>query len=124
MRISLAILMLSQEKLLSKKMDQVMEYLNIMEDKILFPHILIPHALGIKITNRILKTLQQQNAFGTNNNTKKRNTRSSSSSGTTTQVNRRTSSTSTSTSTSTTTTTSTISTTTSNSSTTGTTISL
>jgi hypothetical protein len=60
-RVGTAILFLSQPTLLNQELDGMMTFLNTFPDAtILKPDILIPCALRIKVTNRLLMTLEQE----------------------------------------------------------------
>lgn len=63
LRVALALLQLSEEHILGKRIDEVMQFLNTFPDKwdeILAPELLIEHALAIKVTNSVLSKLQKQ----------------------------------------------------------------
>lgn len=65
LRVALALLQLSEEHILGKRIDDVMQFLNTFPDKwdeILAPELLIEHALAIKVTNGVLSKLQKQYA--------------------------------------------------------------
>lgn len=63
LRVALALLQLSEEHIIGKPIDEVMQFLNTFPDKwdeILAPELLLEHALAIKVTNGVLTKLQKQ----------------------------------------------------------------